>query len=312
MTAFFTTIVFFLTIVALTAVYNQNAYYKTQKEVELISVEMDRLNSLRHAMERALMPANDYIITGDKRYAGDFTKEAETIERLLKDAERVLTLSHEENAHNVKEEKEIIEDVRVSWKNISAISMKIFAMQRPVGNPAAARLMEEMDYTWGGPAAERLAQWHEIEMGELKDAVADIHAARRRSWLMMGAAFAGLTVGGVFLASYYSKRFVGPIKDLHNGADRIAGGDLDFRVDVKTGDEIEQLANHFNGMAGRLKGSYSVLEERVLERTRELEERLNDLERFKTSVIGRELKMKEIRDELKFLREKTARIEKKG
>ncbi len=312
LTAFFTVIALFLTVVVLTAVYNQNAYYKSQKKVEIISAEMNLLNDLSRAMERALMPANDYIITGDKQYAEDFKKEAGTIERLLKDAEQVLTVSHEENLHNIEEEREILRDVRASWKNVNAISARIFALRRPSRNPVATGLMEEMDYKWGRPAIKRLERWHEIETDELNEAVREIHANRTRSWLTMGAVFVILIAGGVYLASYYSKRFVLPIKDLGSGAERIAGGDFDFRVDVKTGDEIEQLANHFNAMAARLKESHSALEEKVRERTRELDERINDLERFKNAVIGRELRMKEIRDELKALREKQARMEKKG
>ncbi|MBI5970944.1 MAG: HAMP domain-containing protein [Deltaproteobacteria bacterium] len=312
LTAFLTIIALFMAVVGLTAVYNQHAYYKNQQMVAVITVEMDGLNSLSYALESALMPANDYIITGDKRYEGEFKKKSEEIERLLREAEHIVSLNVEENPKAVKEESEILRDVRVSWKNIGAISSRVFALQRPVGGPVDARLMEEMDYKRGREAAKRLARWHEIEAEELKEAVDEIHAARSRSWLIMGAAFVILIAGGAYFASLFAKRFVRPIRELHNGAERIAGGDFDFRVDVKTGDEIEQLAHHFNAMATRLKESYSALEKRVLDRTRELEERLRELERFKTVAIGREVRMKELRDELRALREKARRFEKQG
>jgi signal transduction histidine kinase len=68
-----------------------------------------------------------------------------------------------------------------------------------------------------------------------------------------------------------------PIKDLTQGAQRIQGGDFDYRINPGTGDELDELAQQFNAMAADLKKSYSELEQRVIERTRLLrdsEERL--------------------------------------
>jgi GAF domain-containing protein/HAMP domain-containing protein len=68
------------------------------------------------------------------------------------------------------------------------------------------------------------------------------------------------------------------IAELRQGVARIIGGDLERRLDIRTGDEIEELANEFNVMASRLADLIGSLEERVAERTRELEESLFELE----------------------------------
>lgn len=47
--------------------------------------------------------------------------------------------------------------------------------------------------------------------------------------------------------------FVKPIKKLHEGTERIGAGDLDYKVEIKTGDELERLADSFNQMASDLK-----------------------------------------------------------
>ena len=85
---------------------------------------------------------------------------------------------------------------------------------------------------------------------------------------------AALLVAGIVVA-FVASRFLAsalarPILRLREGATRIAGGRLDARIDVKTGDEIESLAQEFNRMAGQLQESYSGLEAKVAERTREL------------------------------------------
>src|SRR5260370_6546011 len=46
---------------------------------------------------------------------------------------------------------------------------------------------------------------------------------------------------------------------------------------VKTGDELEALADQFNAMAGQLQESYAGLEKKVEERTHELEARSHEL-----------------------------------
>jgi len=95
---------------------------------------------------------------------------------------------------------------------------------------------------------------------------------QRLAFVLLGAlGFAVLA--GMFLAG----RMVGPIQALRTGAARLGSGDLSQRITVKTGDELEALANQFNDMAGQLQESYAGLEKKVEERTHELETRSREL-----------------------------------
>ena len=67
---------------------------------------------------------------------------------------------------------------------------------------------------------------------------------------------------------------VGPIQALRTGAERIGSGDFAQRISIKTGDELEGLANQFNDMGARLQESYADLENKVEQRTAELSESL--------------------------------------
>src|SRR5262249_50375412 len=88
----------------------------------------------------------------------------------------------------------------------------------------------------------------------------------------------GLALFGVILAVLGSlvlaRRMARPIQTLQEGAARIGAGDLSHRLEVKTGDEIESLAEQFNTMTAQLRESYATLEHKVEERTRELTEAL--------------------------------------
>jgi signal transduction histidine kinase len=91
---------------------------------------------------------------------------------------------------------------------------------------------------------------------------------RGLSLLVLGLLIAALA--GALLA----RRMVVPIRALQAGAERIGSGELDHRLSIKTGDELETLANQFNRSAAALEESYATLEQRVVDRTRELTESL--------------------------------------
>ncbi len=61
-----------------------------------------------------------------------------------------------------------------------------------------------------------------------------------------------------------------PIQALEAGAARIGAGALEERIEVRTNDELESLADAFNEMARQLRESYAGLERKIDERTHEL------------------------------------------
>jgi len=64
---------------------------------------------------------------------------------------------------------------------------------------------------------------------------------------------------GIFMAILYAASITKPIKKLQEGAGVIATGKFDFRVDIKTKDELESLAQSFNKMAADLEVSTKAL-----------------------------------------------------
>jgi len=103
------------------------------------------------------------------------------------------------------------------------------------------------------------------------EAYAPLYAAIKRSGALFLAALAITFLAGLLLAH----RLVVPIHALRAGAARIGRGDLSQHISIKTGDELEALADQFNDMAGRLQDSYSDLERKVEARTGELREALD-------------------------------------
>ena len=110
----------------------------------------------------------------------------------------------------------------------------------------------------------------ELPVGE---AYAPLYATIERSGLLLLAGLMLALIAGFFLV----RRMVVPIQVLRMGAARIGSGDLAQRISIKTGDELEGLADQFNDMAGRLQESYADLEKKVEIRTQELAQSVREL-----------------------------------
>jgi methyl-accepting chemotaxis protein len=119
-----------------------------------------------------------------------------------------------------------------------------------------------------------------------------------------------LLISSLILTSLITFTVTKPLSELEKGVRIIGKGNLDYRVKIKTGDEIEQLAEEFNKMTEKLKNLISELEEakgsleiKVKERTKQLQERVEELEKFHRVTVGRELKMIELKKEIEKLKE---------
>jgi signal transduction histidine kinase/CheY-like chemotaxis protein len=99
------------------------------------------------------------------------------------------------------------------------------------------------------------------------EAYGPLYNSIRRSGTLLLAALLVAALAGLYLA----RRMTKPIRALRDGAVRIGQGDLDQRIAIETGDELEALGNQFNSMAAQLQDSYASLERKVDERTRQLE-----------------------------------------
>jgi len=79
------------------------------------------------------------------------------------------------------------------------------------------------------------------------------------------------------LAWWMANQYMRPILEIRHGAEIVSRINLDHRIRITAGDEIEELAIAFNLMAENLGKSYGELEERVREATRTLQEERNRL-----------------------------------
>jgi sigma-B regulation protein RsbU (phosphoserine phosphatase) len=90
-----------------------------------------------------------------------------------------------------------------------------------------------------------------------------------RSTLLILSAVCGVTI---LLAILFSKTVTQPLKRLSEGAQRLASGDFQARVEVQSGDEFGQMARVFNKVGPELQAHYDL--QRSLDLAREVQQKL--------------------------------------
>lgn len=155
-----------------------------------------------------------------------------------------------------------------------------------------------------------------------------------------------------------SRNLTRPLRKLARGTHEITKGNLDFKIEAESRDEIGELSMHFNSMTQQLKETMMALEkakttleirvqartselkkttealeearatlevkvlartieleeltknleEQVKQRTQELREKVKELEKFQKFAVGREMKMVELKKEIKTLQNKTKKL----
>jgi signal transduction histidine kinase len=140
--------------------------------------------------------------------------------------------------------------------------------------------------------ARRLAairkQFAEFLSAENAVAAARTSTAQRRSNEAIAAAVAGLIASALLITGfglYLTRSIVKPVREVADGATRLASGDLTTRLEPHGAGEVEELTKAFNRMAERLETSRRELEQQN-ERLRESELAKSEL----VSVVAHELR----------------------
>ena len=142
----------------------------------------------------------------------------------------------------------------------------------PVGNALTGNSGEGIKPDYRGK--EVVAAWRylpELDWGMVVKVDADeVFASIHRQRAVMLQALLGLLLFAGLVAYYFGRQISAPLEDLARIADEAAGGDLDDRADESAPGELGLFARAFNRMADNLQALYRTQEDRIEERTRDL------------------------------------------
>ncbi len=126
-----------------------------------------------------------------------------------------------------------------------------------------------------------------------------------------------MTLAIITLAFAFSRSITKPIVELVKATEEFAKGNFGYQVDIRSNDELAVLASMFNKVSNELKKAkrkekryHENLQEQVEAKTKELNQKVDELEEFTKLSVGRELKMVELKKEIKGLKEEIAGLKK--
>ena len=109
-------------------------------------------------------------------------------------------------------------------------------------------------------------KWFLISEWPWRDAFSVVEMLIRGTLVIIVAALSLIMILSLFMARWVVK----PVEILGKGADEISKGNLDYRINIKTGDELEKLGSRFNKMIKVLKENQELRDEFVFIAAHEL------------------------------------------
>ena len=190
----------------------------------------------------------------------------------------------------------------------------------------------------------------EIEVGEevIRNLLVALQNAKIQAFLTLFI----VIILTLFSNALISRGLTRPLKKLVKGTNEVAKGNLDFRIEIESRDELGELSEQFNKMTNQLKETKTALEaakenlekrvqerteelkkitealeeskaaleikvkartqeleqftksleDQIKQRTKELQEKVKELEKFQKFTVGREMKIVELKEEIKRLK----------
>ncbi len=141
-----------------------------------------------------------------------------------------------------------------SGKGVAAASdmsrlPQVAAAREPGANPVSIGLDLDGHSVVVGSASIPRMNWSIFVEQPLSEAFSPLYdLADRIIWLLA----LGLVVA-ILAGTLQARRMLVPIRALQAGASQLGASDFNQRIEVRTGDEIEELADQFNEMAAQLR-----------------------------------------------------------
>jgi signal transduction histidine kinase len=123
-------------------------------------------------------------------------------------------------------------------------------------------------------AAKELHQAAKDLVDVIEDDMSDRLHAMRQEYRTGVTMIVGTSVLAVLLMAglvrFLHAWVAAPFRDLEQGVARLTRGDFEHKIDIHSGDEMQDLAEAFNAMTGQLLAMYTNLAQQVNERSRQL------------------------------------------
>lgn len=240
-------------------IISETQHLKTTTEEYRLAEEM-----LRGTFELSFL-ASDYLLYPEERARIQWQSGYNSLGELLES--EALAMFEE------AEEKVLLEEIHKNYEDMGIIFNKLVREDE-------RQLLNIKENTASVELRRRLmgqllidSQIIVSNTGEITDEVhKELLKGQYRMSVVIATCLLTIVLLMILVLLWVARSIIKPIELFQKGADIIGKGNLDYRLDIKTADEIGQVAKSFNEMVTKLRAAYVNLEIKVKERTKELSE----------------------------------------
>jgi GAF domain-containing protein/HAMP domain-containing protein len=240
-------------------------------------VESSRVNLMRYIQDYA---PSAYEALDDVDQAAQFLEEAQSL----------LTSP---------EQKEAVGTLLVALDDYRALAAEVEALRSAGLEQDVSRTLFQA-YRLGRDIGQRIEQIVADSEERVVAANEEFYTLLQNRMILLGVVYVVVLILAVIMASLIQRSITRPVAELREGAEAFRQGDLDVEVPVVGSDELSLLAQIFNEMAAQLRELIGTLEQRVADRTRDLERRAvqlsvaADVGRVAASILDQEVLTRQV------------------
>jgi two-component system, NtrC family, sensor kinase len=245
------------------------SYSSTMKSIDSKTAELKEAEVLRAAVRDLAAPADFNVSTAEARRGLDRKLRYALHALQTYEAKLEETLNRGRDPEKGEQERGLCGQMRENFQKLEQALNGFKPVVEP--NSSSHRLIE--DEVILVPVKKLIGESEQLVGTLYEDVYRRIndgkgHHKHSLIWVI-STSVCGVLLMAVLLRFFYGWVFY-PVRDLQEGARRVAQGDFEHRIDVRSGDEMEDLARAFNEMTCHLSDMYRNLEHQVNERSRQL------------------------------------------
>jgi diguanylate cyclase (GGDEF)-like protein len=212
--------------------------------------QIDPTQRLRLLIWDAVPPLDEFMDEGDPRQPREYRALREQIETAFAGLHGRL--------QSDPELQTLVERARDDWTAADRLANEALSVRRAPGDPHGAELMDSFNGLTVSAVDKLGAVYADLEATLRADHDSALLFFERSEWL--AAIGAVVSVLAILLGVFIVGRIMsGSVERLVDGAQRFAAGDRDHRIEIRVPPELNQVAQEFNRMIGRIHESEDAL-----------------------------------------------------
>jgi PAS domain S-box-containing protein len=251
-----------LSITVLSLQVISGAFSRTTKGLALSSFEYEKIWDLEKEIADISLVLHNFVETGKETYRKAYETAVADARETQSDITSI-NVNHREAA--------IIASLTADLQDMEIEADRILSLRTPTteNRALAQALLARLDSLFMRLEKDivKYQNEHAAEMGMIMGGIRDDKARTNLLFILILCTSAGFLLA---FGAHIHRQVSAPLSDLWVGTEEISRGNLDYQIQLRGEDDIAMLGERFNEMAQKLKASHADLEQKLLDRTREL------------------------------------------